>query len=202
MNPHQVLVNQGLAAVRAATRQRVAEQRASFVAGLHLIVPDADVADMEWSPLPPRLTDVEFWGALEGALGGMGLGEGRGFQDTLMSLLSGGKKEPGRGCMDTAPLRRHFVETLFVTASREAGSGTADTLRFCAHLGHVPRALLEELRRRTGAVSGRGRIRPFEGWTVGWGHLESVIKSVVRPRDGVPTLFPVKTGVDNWQNSG
>ena len=113
-------MNQGLAAVRAATRQRVAEERASFVSGLHVIVPDADVADVEWSPLPPRLTDVEFWGALEGALGGLGLGEGRGFQDTLMALLSGGTDEPGRGCWDTAPLRRHFVETLFATASSEA----------------------------------------------------------------------------------
>ena len=107
-------MNQGLAAVRAATRQRVAEERASFVSGLHVIVPDADVADVEWSPLPPRLTDVEFWGALEGALGGLGLGEGWGFQDTLMALLSGGTNEPG--------LRRHFVETLFATASSEAAS--------------------------------------------------------------------------------
>ena len=119
-----------------------------------------------------------------------------------MALLSGGTNEPGRGCSEPAPLRRHFVETLFLTASRKAASGTADTLRFCARLGNCPRALLEELRRRTAAVSGRGRIRPFEEWTVGWGHLESVVKSVVRLRDGVPTLFPAKTGVDNWQNSG
>ena len=195
-------MNQGLTAVRAATQRRVEQERESFAAGLHVIVPGADVSAMEWSPLPPRLTDAEFWGALEGALGGLGLGEGRGFQDMLMRMLSGGGNEPGRGCLEPGPLRRHFVENIFVTSSRKASSGTADTLRFCARLGQVPQALLEEIRRRAGAVSGRGRIRPFEAWTVAWGHLQSVIKSIVRPRDGVSTLYPAKVGVDNWQNSG
>ncbi|KAJ1492764.1 hypothetical protein T484DRAFT_1930564 [Baffinella frigidus] len=199
---HKVLKTQGLAAVRAATQRRKDEATATFRAGMEMIVPGASVTDMKWSPMPPRLTDVEFWGALEGALRGLELGEGRGFQDMLMSLLSGGADEPKRGCLDPAPLRRHFVETLFQTASREASSGTADTLRVCARLGCVPRAFLEELRRRTAAVSGRGRIRRFDKWMAGLGHMDSVVKSLVRRHDGELMLFPAKTGVDNWQNSG